>query len=128
MSEKIPTVYLLGWGQKELSREDAEKFAAVGKGWRKILVRALLDHIDFFYTRFHITQIKEKFGGLRFYAAGGTYREGIEHYVGYGSTAEYIEFAEKISYYICETCGLPGRRREGGWTKTLCDEHAEENK
>lgn len=62
-----------------------------------------------------IQQIKEKFGGLRFYIYGGT-----------DTTGYYIEFAELLSYRTCEVCGAPGERRTGGWIKTLCDHHQQE--
>ena len=118
---KTPTIYRLGYGTDKLTRADAEAFAAVGDGWKNTLIKFLLDHIDQFYTEFHIGQIKEKFGGLRFYVFGGTYREGVEHHVGYGSTGDYIEAVEFLSLYICEECGAPGSRTEnGGWIKTLC--------
>lgn len=61
-------------------------------------------------------QVKEKFGGLRFY-------------VGFTATNEQlrlIDAAEEASYTICEVCGEPGKTRGGGWIKTLCDKHEEE--
>lgn len=60
-------------------------------------------------------QVKEKFGGLRFYVNGGT--DGIY---------DMISMAESMSVVTCEECGSPGRRRRGGWIRTLCDKHAEE--
>lgn len=60
------------------------------------------------------SQVKEKFGGLRFYVQGAI----DEHY-------HYISFAESMSYHICEVCGAPGNRWTDGWHKTLCDIHAE---
>lgn len=59
-----------------------------------------------------IVQIKEKFGGLRFYVDGANLDQ-----------EKYIDFAESLSVRVCEVCGKPGRRRQGGWIKTLCDEH-----
>jgi hypothetical protein len=61
-----------------------------------------------------ITQIKEKFGGLRFYC------HGVDDYC-YGM----IDFAEKISKRICEECGNPGKllKTESDWLYTACDEH-----
>ena len=58
-----------------------------------------------------ILQIKEKFGGLRFY-------------VDTGSTDLFraIDAAEDASFKICEQCGAPGKLRSGGWLKTRCDE------
>jgi hypothetical protein len=34
--------------------------------------------------------------------------------------------AESWAAHSCETCGSPGKSREGGWIKTLCDEHEAE--
>ena len=62
-----------------------------------------------------ITQVKEKFGGLRFYADGGT----EEHH-------NFIRFAEAMSYRTCEQCGAPGETRNTNWSKTLCDRHHKE--
>ena len=61
-----------------------------------------------------VHQIKEKFGGLRFYVHGAT----DKHY-------NYISFAESMSYRTCEECGAPGKRYTDGWHRTLCDIHAE---
>ena len=57
-------------------------------------------------------QVKEKFGGLRFYVDGG------DDWV-YGA----ISMAESISYRTCEVCGAPGKTRGTGWIRTTCDEH-----
>ena len=59
-------------------------------------------------------QVKEKFGGLRFYVQAAT----DKHY-------NYISFAESMSYRTCEQCGAPGKRYSMGWHKTLCDIHAD---
>ena len=58
------------------------------------------------------TQVKEKFGGLRFYYNGGD--DVID---GFGMMAEFM------STRTCETCGAPGKLRGGGWMYTACDEH-----
>ncbi len=63
-----------------------------------------------------IDQIKEKFGGLRFYYSGGDDR--IENYVG---------FAEAMAYHTCEECGAPGEARNTGWVKVRCDKHHKEH-
>ena len=59
-------------------------------------------------------QVKEKFGGLRFYVHAAT----DKHY-------DYISFAESMSYRTCEECGAPGKRYTDGWHRTLCEVHAE---
>lgn len=59
-----------------------------------------------------VHQIKEKFGGLRFYFQGGD-----DHVRG------LVDMAETWAGHSCEICGNKGKRRDGGWVKTLCDEH-----
>ena len=61
-----------------------------------------------------VGQVKEKFGGLRFYFDGPN-----DDYI-----SGLITMAESMSYRICEDCGKPGEVRSGGWIRTLCDEHA----
>lgn len=61
------------------------------------------------------TQVKEKFGGLRFYTNhSDDYVDGL------------IQMAELMSTRTCEVCGNIGKSRTGGWIRTLCDKHAEE--
>jgi len=62
------------------------------------------------------SQVKEKFGGLRFYVQAAT----DKHY-------QYITFAESMSYRTCEECGNPGKTYTDGWHMTLCDIHAAMN-
>ncbi len=60
-------------------------------------------------------QVKEKWGGLRFYVVGcNDYIRGL------------ISLAESMSFKICEVCGKPGRPNSKGWITTLCEEHREE--
>jgi hypothetical protein len=56
-----------------------------------------------------IAQIKEKFGGLRFYVDGGS-----------DKLHAAIEAAERKSLTICEKCGNPGEPAGLDWIKTLC--------
>jgi hypothetical protein len=58
------------------------------------------------------SQVKEKFGGLRFYTNG--YNEAV---------GAMISMAESMSYRTCEECGSPGRTNRYGWYTTLCDTH-----
>jgi hypothetical protein len=59
-------------------------------------------------------QVKEKFGGLRFYYEGGD-----DHIGG------MVRMAESWADHTCEECGAPGKHRSGGWIRTLCDTHEE---
>lgn len=58
-------------------------------------------------------QVKEKFGGLRFYYSGGdNYIRGL------------VDMAESISYRTCEVCGALGETVSlGGWYSTRCEAH-----
>lgn len=60
----------------------------------------------------YCAQVKEKFGGLRFYMNSQS-----------PEMTGAIRMAENMSFHICETCGKPGHKRMGGWILTLCDEH-----
>ena len=82
----------------------------VGEGWVK-LVDACFDAC--LETGTHIDQVKEKFGGLRFYV--GSCPEWVQR---------IIDTAENASYETCEVCGKPGEPRPGGWVTTRCDLHA----
>ena len=105
---------------------------AVGPGWWPILESLcgqIQSHIDWSHKNREwdlkngkeprevvpqvvVEQIKEKFGGLRFY-----YRGGDEQIHG------MVRMAESWADHSCEECGKPGQRRSGGWIRTLCDEH-----
>lgn len=60
-------------------------------------------------------QVKEKFGGLRFYYNGGD-----EQIFG------MVRMAESWASVTCEECGAPGSIRHGGWIRTLFDTHEAE--
>lgn len=89
-----------------------EVLSNVGRGWHT-LVSNLIDDLFQLDWDGQIADIKEKFGTLRFYIGPETTKQ-----------SECIANAEKKSGTICEVCGKPGVLREGGWLKTLCDEHA----
>lgn len=95
-----------------------------GDGWYNIidkLCENIQSHIDWHnragekVPQLVAVQVKEKFGALRFYTGGPStdYIRGM------------IAMAESMSEVTCEECGSPGKRRSGGWIKTLCDKHAE---
>lgn len=99
------------------------KHLSVNKGWFK-LIHELCVTLEHHIQRLpfeikgemYAVQIKEKFGGLRFYMKQTTpYMDGA------------ISLAEGMSYSICENCGGNGQRRGGGYILTLCDPCHEEN-
>ncbi len=97
---------------------DVQCGADCGRGWVPILDN-LMGTLDVLQRKegFTITvaQIKEKFGGLRFYIGAVP----TEHYE---TVYTFIDEAEQLAYVTCEDCGEPGKTRQGGWIRTLCDE------
>ena len=90
-----------------------------GDGWFK-LIKRLSEDIDREIRRltedvckdFCVVEVKEKFGGLRFYV----------NYTPTDKIYELINKAEKESYKICEECGKKGKlRNKLSWWQTLCD-------
>jgi hypothetical protein len=63
---------------------------------------------------FEVQQVKEKFGGLRFYVSASHRTDAI---------LQRIEIAESESLRTCEMCGKPGKRRENDCIRTVCNEH-----
>ena len=63
-----------------------------------------------------VRQIKEKFGGLRFYYEGGD-----------DTIDGMIRMAESWAGHSCETCGAPGTTGGRGWIQTLCPTHRAES-
>lgn len=97
---------------------------AVGQGWWPI-IESLCANIQRYLDwknkdgevvpKVVVTQIKEKFGGLRFYYDGGD-----------AEISGMVRMAESWAEASCEECGAPGQRRSGGWIRTLCDHHEAE--
>ena len=85
-------------------------------GWNIIIKNLIEDLIELGWDK-KIVQVKEKFGGLRFYVVSGS-----------DEIYDRISTAEKESYETCETCGEKGELRLVGWYKTLCNKHHEERK
>lgn len=59
------------------------------------------------------TQVKEKFGTLRFYVRDSSERQ-----------SAMLELARELSSRICEECGAPGVLITVGWNATRCGQHA----
>jgi hypothetical protein len=71
------------------------------------------------YPEYWITQVKEKWGGLRIYL-GYPMLDPDNHGLSRRCEAILADI-EARSRLTCEHCGQPGVRRETGWIKTLCD-------
>ena len=109
---------------------------SVGEGWHAILERLFAAKPDWI----KVTQVKEKFGGLRFYLDDGTVRMDL---IGVGGRLSFeepanadgggseqaaqleafralVREAESESYTICERCGAPAKSESDQWIVTLC--------
>ena len=85
-----------------------------GPGWYDIIDRLLTDLFHLGWNG-QVFQVKEKFGGLRFYIGEGT-----------EEIFNRIDQAEKESLVTCEHCGEEGSAGGNGfWIKTLCPKHME---
>ena len=126
--EKYPQIFC----QKDLSMQETCMCWGIDveEGWYNILntlCSIIQQHIDYIngldensrkmrtgnkeqIFQVEASQVKEKFGGLRFYYDGGdNYIEGA------------VRMAENMSYVTCELCGAPGKPNESGWIQTFCD-------
>jgi hypothetical protein len=83
----------------------------VGDGWA-LIVEELITGLKAVGWDGDLQQIKEKFGGLRFYVGNAT-----------SEMHSLIDAAEQKSLKTCEVCGSPGETRDRLWIKTLCDTH-----
>ena len=86
-------------------------FFEVSPGWNLLIKNLIQDLIILGWDK-EVIQVKEKFGGLRFYINEGT-----------SEIHQRIAKAELESMKICEVTGKPGKlRNDIGWYRTLCDE------
>ena len=116
MEEKYPAMFSQPYGG-----------FAVGEGWWPIiesLCANIQSHTDWWnknretrpvVEQVVVAQIKEKFGGLRFYYEGGDDKiQGM------------VRMAEAWADAVCEDCGAPATKKTTGWIRNVCDKHFEE--
>ena len=113
--EKYPKIF----AQKDLPMDQTSMCWGIttGDGWYNIidtLCQCIQTHVKHNIQKDQIaeqeviaTQVKEKFGGLRFYYDGGDdVVEGL------------VWMAQALSHHICEECGNPGTPTKTGWVLT----------
>jgi len=81
-----------------------------GDGWFDIIYQ-LSEKISAHHN-IQATQVKEKFGTLRFYT--NYHDDAVE---------AMIAEAERKSEVTCDVCGQPGEMRSDGWLSVRCEEH-----
>ena len=120
--EKYPwlTPYNI-WTGKSLEDCDYEYTRAddIPRGWRIAFGDQMLEELDQllkkynFEKEYRIVQIKEKFGGLRWYDDGFP-EEGWEEY------KAWLYKYEDLSFKTCMSCGKPAIGFTKGWIMPLC--------
>lgn len=89
-----------------------------GDGWYGI-IDSLCETITNQGIDLKVVQVKEKFGGLRFYYQEVEVEDEAKGDLLHGA----VRMASNMSFRVCESCGSPGELRDDdGWYKTRCDE------
>ena len=86
-------------------------FFEINKGWYDIVKNLIEELIAAGWDK-QICQVKEKFGGLRFYTNSMS-----------DECHKIVSKYENLSMETCEVCGEKGEPRGGGWITTLCTSH-----
>ena len=90
-------------------------------GWRDIILK-LDEDIAKLDPNYRVDQIKEKFGGLRYYISlsRGTTNEELSVVI-----YELVREAEDRSMVTCDVCGKEGTRKtqSRGFVATRCEDH-----
>ena len=89
--------------------------AAFGEQMCEELNNEILTWDKVVQERFRILQIKEKWGGLRFYVMSGS-----------AKLYEIIGKYEELSRHTCIECGAPATKISRGWISPYCDKCAQE--
>ena len=122
--EAIAVVQADGWKLARGITAGVRRWLDCGDGWYE-LIHDLSEKLEVLIVqlpeadreKYAAAQVKEKFGGLRFYMTCST--EEMD---------KLIAATERRSFSVCELCGAPGETRSGGWLKTLCVAHDEARK
>lgn len=80
--------------------------------YKEDLLKSKPWHIPKLVPQVVASQVKEKFGTLRFYYTGGDdIIDGM------------VRMAEAMSSVTCDVCGSPGKESDGGWISVRCEAH-----
>ena len=92
-------------------------------GWAKLCedlcaeLKPLLEKVEYI-DRYKLCQVKEKFGGLRWYHCGIPVSISDEYHA-------LIRKYEDLSYKTCCICGAPATKMCTSWISPFCDKCAE---
>ena len=95
-------------------------------GWRLAFGDQMLEELSQLLKKYNIekdyfiVQIKEKFGGLRWYDNGFSEKGSKEYF-------NWLHKYEKLSFKTCIKCGKPATRISKGWIMPFCNDCINEN-
>lgn len=114
MTIELNKQYYLGIRDEVQITQRVLDYCLIAPGWNQIITDLLLDldKPEMIWDG-RITQVKEKFGSLRFYIGGAT-----------SAVFDRIHEAERLTEKTCMICGKPGKIYTNGWWQALCPEHA----
>jgi len=112
-----------------LDRFEGPWYPAVycGSGWFPLIER-IDAYIVASYPSYRIEQIKEKYGGLRYYwepdSDAGIANKSEKEISKLAAVRDGVVRIESEAMDICEICGQPGENDStNGWYATRCPEH-----
>lgn len=116
LNDELYTRYPVIFAEHTLPSSAMSRGIECGDGWHTLidtLCATLQDETDSDEApQLIATQVKAKYGGLRFYVGAASQRQ-----------RAMISLAESLSRRTCEICGAPGKSIQGDWIRTRCDTH-----
>lgn len=101
------------YGWREVERTVEDTISSLPTPWHRHVTKLIEDLFDSGWDG-HLLQIKEKYGGLRFYTDTTTEQQD-----------NMIRAVENLTTKICYECGKPSTGTTKGWIMFVCDEHKE---
>lgn len=114
------------YGVLEILERRGPVYPEFSSGWDALIAR-LDGKLAALVPDYKLAQVKEKFGGLRYYYYYSCDCEGVNDCEDVNDAdrkrfRELVSQAEAESFTICEVCGETGRlMNRGYWVRTLCD-------
>lgn len=96
-------------------------------GWKKAFGDQMVEELGVllekynYQDKYKLCQIKEKYGGLRWYDEGFP-SEGYDEY------SEWLDKYEELSFKTCIECGKPAKYFTKGWIMPICEDCAKKRK
>lgn len=113
------------WTDEPINNYEFTELDDLPSGWRIAFGMQMLEELNEilkkanYVDKYRILQIKEKFGGLRWYV-NGIPKDIYEEY------RAWEDKYYKLSTRTCIRCGKPATKISAGWISPFCDDCAEE--